>query len=346
MQPQRQRAQPQREPHDDGCAWPPPEDDRQLANHTCAPLAARLGARISGDGGISANDDNNTTDAAADEAIRSARRERIRAELDVLYPRFDAAGASAAYQNLRYGSNNETLLGLRVQIVQRRIFFTPVPPDLERAVYERPWDRAWLPYTVGALVMLSNVVARHPVPDVTLVYGDACFELDAHGRDAEHRHHRGGSLLRLPPVLSYNTRPECHAVTFPSFDFMFSDQNFLPGSTWRFDSYPAPAWAGRRPTLLFRGGISSWDGLRLRVFRAGLLADGDGLLDIRSSHWACEADCNERYEAAVRAYGGPVRGSVQADCGAVCVPAALSPQEQLAFKYSSSTPTATGRRSG
>lgn len=140
----------------------------------------------------------------------------------------------------------------------------------------------------------------------------------------------------LPPLLSWNSRPNCNVITTPTYDYSYFTQNFTSGSPWRADSYVAKDWVDRAPQLLWRGSLSSWDESRARAVRIGLLFPE--LLDIKVACKGCArtfglnkvpaAGCNT-YLMKVAAYGGPVGAE---DCDHIAAPF-MGEEEQLGFRY-------------
>lgn len=286
--------------------------------------------------------------------------------------------AGLAYQNLYMRFVNPWhrvegyVPGMRVRVVDGVIFYKPEPPELLIGSAKgdfvgtskyMEWENA----AAHSLTLLSLAVANFPAlpaVDFTFQFGDLCRDADGgltraerFGFSANPGHDeslmyaadappfsgswfrgRGQSPPRLPPVFSWNARPECNVVNTPSYDWLYFNQNFTEGSFWRFDSYPQVPFQKREAKLFWRGAVISWDGSRARALRTALLHPK--LLDVKvpsattSGETATDEIC-DTYLKDLAAFGSP--GGLE-DCnraGArhIFGDRLVPPQEQQHFKY-------------
>lgn len=242
------------------------------------------------------------------DAVREAQAARLNA-IFAQYPNWDQTAAREAYKNLyRPGDKLPGAHAVRIVVdAQQRIYFQPEPYDLWAnpktalvghtflavpeakapgaavgAPVSHPWNRNMLEYgkefTAHFMVFLTKAIRRlqsegeAPLPpvDATVALWDWCgyFFWD-HGSPAAAR----------PPLLAWNTRQGCNTVATPTYDWELRSQNFSEGSTWRPDTHVQVPWDQRRPLLLWRGSIASWDGSRARAVAVG--AKHPDLLDIK-----------------------------------------------------------------
>jgi len=220
--------------------------------------------------------------------VQQSQYKRVRDQLAKL-PMFSQAEQDRAFENLmtypgRYmGLVNGYLPGVRVRIVGQQLLFRPEPADIAKTDYI-----SWQATASAALTYLSMVLKRHAVPPVDFVAGlwDFCRNCKTGAvsvpgnmdlqRITGHLPPptvppAGLDDAKLPPTVSWGSRPDCSAIATPMQDWIATTQNFTVGSFWRADTHPRPAWSTRLPKAVWRGAISSWDGSRARALRFGLL---------------------------------------------------------------------------
>jgi hypothetical protein len=259
--------------------------------------------------------------------------------------------AATAYMNL-YGNwtatnfhiTNKYLNGLRIQIVNKEIFFRPEPKELRDLAVENPkvFAEQFAVPAAHALVFLSRTVKQYPVPDVdfTISIGDFCL-------GTVRGVHEGWGLSNDPdankpqkadppqmteafqaPIFSWNTatggRKTCNAVSMPTYDWNWWTSNFTAGSWWRLDKFPQPPWEVRQPKLIWRGSLVGEDGIRARALRLGRIHPD--LLDIKATNGGIACDKFSAETKQFKDHNG------LADCLAASGPF-LPMEQQLAFRY-------------
>jgi hypothetical protein len=60
------------------------------------------------------------------------------------------------------------------------------------------------------------------------------------------------------------------SVGFPSYDWWWPSQSHQPDAEARMDVATDVPWSQKRPVLLFRGTLNSWDGMRIAALWASL----------------------------------------------------------------------------
>jgi len=256
--------------------------------------------------------------------VRTARMQRLQAAF-VEVPRItqnmaeDAQrGLVTADADMRFvanGSHGRRFMpGIRVvHLGYGRLFFRPAPEALISPEMGDVMFQGNKHILAMHMAFLSQALAREPTMppfDVTFDTSDYCRDRTTalahfvfHGEEGAQRvatNMVGSQMLQpadgqpLAPLLSWNARPECDVIEAPSgYDWIMPQQDFSNGSSWRADTHASPPWASRKPTLVWRGGILSWDGSRSRGLRLGLLHPD--ILDVKVP-WNGHQQLTSNYE--------------------------------------------------
>lgn len=151
--------------------------------------------------------------------------------------------------------------GVRIVIHNWRVYFKLFIPQPNGSAGHT------LGYALATLLAVKRLVQHAhqndwPLPGRLLLhmqFGDGCT------RNTE----------PLLPIYGYNNAlghgalENCaFTVGFPSYDWWWPGQNMLVGARSRMDLARPTHWSRKRPVLLFRGKLNSWDGARIAAMWA------------------------------------------------------------------------------
>ena len=205
----------------------------------------------------------------------------------------------------------------RVRVVSGRVFLTMLPSSAERSDPVRFGFAAM--HAAGLLGQMRELVVTHALPDVdffvSLMDETLVCPESASG-------HIAPGFAPAAPVLHWNADRRCsRQVVFPSYDYVWPNQNYSGGSCWRFDAHPRPPWRERLGRAVFRGAN------RGAPQRAALAATLRGNCTGTGSKEDADVDCFI-YDQ-VCAVNAPCERGAFVDA----IAHHLSPTQQARFKY-------------
>jgi len=155
--------------------------------------------------------------------------------------------------------------GVRVILLKEQVYFKIFRSE------PNPQKGHTLRYTLSALMAMKQLVWHAHAVGAPLrqgvvfhiQYGDGCTE----------------SADTSMPMFGYNNADgyggsyvdRCKStVGFPSYDWWWPSQSHQPDAEARMDVATDVPWSQKRPVLLFRGTLNSWDGMRIAALWASL----------------------------------------------------------------------------
>jgi hypothetical protein len=180
---------------------------------------------------------------------------------------WDTDISEAVFLLFEHQAMEANFFGSRVVVLDNQVHFNIL------ASKPNPHAGHTLGYTLATLLAIKQMIVFSVTNNWTLPpngialhiqYGDGCTDT----KDP------------IIPIFGYNNAPawhqstlleRCrHTVSFPSYDWYWPGQDFLPGSPSRMDQASATRWSDKTEVLLFRGNLNSWDNMRTAVLLTSL----------------------------------------------------------------------------
>lgn len=177
-------------------------------------------------------------------------------------------------------------VGVRIVLLKGHVYYKVLKPSPNPIVGHATY------YTLSTLFSLKKLVWYAHTYNWTLPasgvvvhiqYGDGCTLFEKHPMPLF-------GYNNAPGILSHHVDRCKYVVSFPSYDWWWPDQDFVPNSPGRLDRVPRIPWSDKREVLLFRGHLNSWDDMRISVLWASLqyadYVDGKlvGEMDLDTCH--------------------------------------------------------------